>query len=276
MTYAQAFKNATEYLAERGVADASVDAWYLMEFCCGISRAEYLLRKTEEMPQDCLEEYQSLLAKRGERIPLQHLTGEQEFMGFSFRVSDQVLVPRQDTEVLVEEALRRLKCGRRVLDLCTGSGCIAISIGKLRKDAAVTASDLSEEALSVARDNAERLEADISFRQSDLFEQLPDAYDMIVSNPPYIPTRTIDDLAEEVRLHDPRMALDGGADGLVFYRKIIKESAPHLERGGWLLFEIGWEQADAVSEMMRENGFAEVRVIKDLAGLDRVVEGRRV
>ena len=273
MNYGEALKSGAEYLRSREIADAEYDAWYLMEFAGHISRAEYLLRRMEKMPKEVYIRYEELLRERGKRIPLQHLTGEQEFMGLSFTVNDRVLIPRQDTELLAEEALKRLRPGARVLDLCTGSGCIAISLKKIRPDLDVTASDLSGQALEIARENAKRLMTDIDFVQSDLLEELSGTFDMIVSNPPYIPTKTIDTLMEEVRFHDPKMALDGGADGLFFYRRIIAESKSHLTRGGWLIFEIGHDQGETVSHMMMEGSYTGVRVIKDLSGLDRVVVG---
>ncbi len=273
MNYGEALKSGAEYLRSREIADAEYDAWYLMEFAGHISRAEYLLRRMEKMPKEVYIRYEELLRERGKRIPLQHLTGEQEFMGLSFTVNERVLIPRQDTELLVEEALKRLRPGARVLDLCTGSGCIAISLKKIRPDLDVTASDLSGQALEIARENAKRLRADVDFVQSDLLEELSGAFDMILSNPPYIPTKTIDTLMEEVRFHDPKMALDGGADGLFFYRRIIAESKSHLTRGGWLIFEIGHDQGETVSHMMMEGSYTGVRVIKDLSGLDRVVVG---
>ena len=273
MNYGEALKSGAEYLRSREIADAEYDAWYLMEFAGHISRAEYLLRRMEKMPKEVYIRYEELLRERGKRIPLQHLTGEQEFMGLSFTVNERVLIPRQDTELLVEEALKRLRPGARVLDLCTGSGCIAISLKKIRPDLDVTASDLSGQALEIARENAKRLRADVDFVQSDLLEELSGAFDMILSNPPYIPTKTIDTLMEEVRFHDPKMALDGGADGLFFYRRIIAESKSHLTRGGWLIFEIGHDQGKTVSHMMMEGSYTGVRVIKDLSGLDRVVVG---
>ncbi len=428
-----------EYLAEHGVADAPVDAWLLLEYVTGLSRAQYLARAAEPLERVCetlrtarsleksreilceeeatsgsklgmnygvkrssdvaaeiFREYRELLEQRGGHIPLQHLTGEQEFMGLTFRVNKHVLIPRQDTETLVEEALARLRPGMRVLDLCTGSGCIAVSLAKLgpeylarqaqkdraadaelqklspehlawqvQKDRAadeklqkreasaehgesaseakgcaalnpafhIDASDISTEAVAVARENAQRLDAQVRFIESNLFAGITETnsydgidrnietncyadidgigakeqiagknrmnemtgtdgtseinemagsgstgffgqYDMIVSNPPYIRTAVIGELAEEVRLHEPVLALDGSDDGLYFYREIVRQSPAHLTDGGWLLFEIGYDQAEAVRGLMAEAGFAEIEVIRDLAGNDRVVCGR--
>ncbi len=275
MTYRSALEEGKKYLENRGVPEPDTDAWYLLEHVCGFNRTEYLLRMNREMNEKVYARYQSVLMERGKRIPLQHITGEQEFMGLSFRVDENVLIPRQDTEILVETAMKQAKAGMQVLDLCTGSGCIIISLMKLRPGIEGTASDISADALKVARENADRLDAKVRFVESDLFERIYGRFDLIVSNPPYIPTGTIGRLMEEVRLYDPRTALDGHGDGLYFYRKIIEESDLYLKQGGWLMFEIGSDQGEAVTAMMRRAGYTRVEVIRDLAGLDRVVTGRR-
>lgn len=275
MNYNEVLKQGTEYLQNAGIAEAAVDAWYLLEWCSKMSRTRYLLEKMSPMPEEQREQYLELLEQRGKHIPLQHITGEQEFMGLTFKVNDQVLIPRQDTEILVEEALKVLRPGMMVMDMCTGSGCIIISLLKFCKGLEGVAVDLSEGALCVAKENARQQNADVTFVQSDLFEQIQGTFDVIVSNPPYIPSGEIEHLMEEVRFHDPRMALDGKEDGLYFYKKIIGESHRYLKPSGWLMFEIGSDQADTVAEMMREKQFTKVSVIKDLAGLDRVVIGCR-
>lgn len=268
-------KEGETYLREHAIEDAQTDAWLLMEYVTGISRALFLAERTSVMKEDDRQRYEKLLYERGRHIPLQHLTGTQEFMGLSFSVNEHVLIPRQDTEILVEETLRYLRAGMRVLDLCTGSGCIAISLAKLCPGISVDAADISQEALLTAGKNADRLGADIRLIHSDLFEGITDVYDVIVSNPPYIRTEVIETLSEEVRLHEPHLALDGMADGLYFYRKIIGESAAHLKENGMLLFEIGHDQAAEVTELLRENGYQEIQTLRDLAGLDRVVKGKR-
>lgn len=275
MTWQNALRQGEQLLAEMHIDNAAVDAWYLLEYCGEIDRTWFLLNRGEEIPDTIYRRYQELLNKRSLHIPLQHLTGEQEFMGLPFHVNKYVLIPRQDTEILVEEVLKIVKKGDRVLDLCTGSGCIIISIAKMAEQISGIGIDLSDQALLVAKENARRLKADVSFLQSDLFEQVTGEFDCIVSNPPYIATAEIDTLMEEVRCNEPRMALDGMEDGLFFYRKIVKESAAYLKKGGWLCFEIGCDQAKDVSEMMRAAGYQNRKVIKDLAGLDRVVMGQR-
>lgn len=275
MTYREALEEAVKYLDGRQIADAAADARYLMEYACSMSRAQYLMRMRETMPEAEYGCYRELLQRRGEHIPLQHIIGEQEFMGLPFFVNDQVLIPRQDTEILAEQALQKAGAGMRALDLCTGSGCIIISLVKLCPGLFGTGSDLSPGALRVAEENARRLNAEVTFVESDLFEGIRGSFDLIVSNPPYIPSAQIECLEDEVRLHDPRMALDGREDGLYFYRRIIGESGPYLNPGGWLMFEIGSDQGEAVADLMRRGAYTQVQVIRDLAGLDRVVAGRR-
>lgn len=279
MTLKEAYEYGKKKLSETHISDADLDAWYLLEYVTGISRAEYFMDMMRTLKQNQEMLYREYIKIRAAHTPLQHITGVQEFMGLEFCVNEQVLVPRQDTEVLVEQVLQDLKqCGeknRKILDMCTGSGCILLSIVKLCKECDITGVgvDLSEAALDVAKRNAEKQHADVLLLQSDLFEQVEESFDIIVSNPPYIPTKVIDELEEEVKLHDPYLALDGKEDGLYFYRRIVEESPKYLNKGGKLYFEIGHDQGEAVSMLMKQAGFKAVTVKKDLAGLDRVVFG---
>lgn len=273
MTLREAFEYGREQLKKAGIADAYTDAWYLLEFVTGMTRAQYFLRLDEEMQKGQEEKYKHHISVRTEHIPLQHITGVQEFMGLEFCVNKHVLIPRQDTEVLVESVLDILEPGMKVLDVGTGSGCILISLLKLGKQIQGTGVDISEEALAVAKKNADALGAHAMFLCSDLFSKVEGKYDVIVSNPPYIRTQVIEELEEEVRCHDPRLALDGREDGLYYYRKIIEESPKYLKRQGRLFFEIGHDQGAQVRHLMEEAGFCLVAVKKDLAGLDRVVCG---
>lgn len=275
MTYRELCQFATVQMSDAQIENASVDAWLLMEAVCQINRSFFLVHGNEAVPSEQEEQYLELTKQRCTHIPLQYLTGEQEFMGIPFKVTPDVLIPRQDTEVLVEEALKYLKPGQKVLDMCTGSGCIAISLKSFVPEADVTAVDISEGALAVAKENSEKNELPVTLIHSDLFCQVSDKYDMIVSNPPYIPSAVIETLMPEVREHEPMQALDGTEDGLYFYEKITLDSVLFLKEGGMLLYEIGHDQGQAVSAMMVEAGYEDVRVIKDLAGLDRVVVGRR-
>ena len=275
MTYSEAVHKAKCCLEQHEVPDPGIDALLLLQFVCGITRAHYYAVREDPMPEEESDKFMELVRRRSDRIPLQQLTGEQQFMGLPFHVSEDVLTPRQDTEILVEEALKRACPGAKILDLCTGSGCILISLLKLGPDLEGTGSDLSEKALEIAAENAEMNKVEVSFVQSDLFARIPGTFDMIVSNPPYIVSSVIGSLMEEVRDHEPLMALDGGTDGLDFYRRIVPESMDHLNPGGWLIVEIGYDQGDLVRSMFVDHQYKDVDVIRDLGGNDRVVLGRK-
>lgn len=273
MTYREVITLGERDLKQAGIADAKIDAWLLMEACFKIDRSFYYMHMNEEVTDDLIREYELSVKKRAEHIPLQYITGETEFMGLNFKVNSSVLIPRQDTEVLVEEALKVVKPGMDVLDMCTGSGCIIISILHNVSDVKGYAADISKQAVNIAKENAKLHEVPVLFERSDLFENISGTYDVIVSNPPYIPTDVIPELMPEVKEFEPVEALDGKEDGLFFYRKIVAESLHYLKPHGYLLFEIGYDQGKAVSDMMRDAGYQDVRVIKDLSGNDRVVTG---
>ena len=304
-------KKGQTILACAGIGEAGLDAWLLLEYTTGKSRAYYFAHGEECVTAETAKRYLKLIGSRAEHIPLQHLTHQAFFMGYEFYVNENVLVPRQDTETLVESALECIKNMRsespgkkpHILDMCTGSGCILISILKEVPEAYGTGVDLSEPALEVAVGNAQALQVSdrTEFVRSNLFsaefftkDESSDtennikytedknsngnhitAYDMIISNPPYIPTAEIEGLMDEVRLHDPRMALDGMEDGLYFYRAITKQAGDYLAPGGWLLYEIGCSQGEDVAELLRKEGFENIEIRKDLAGLDRVVLGQK-
>lgn len=272
-SYGELVEEGQRRLAAAGVEEAAVDAWLLFSYDKKVDRTWYLLNRTQRASGEEQEAYLKLIARRCERVPLQHITGEQEFMGLPFRVTPDVLIPRQDTEVLVEECLRHLAPGNIFLDLCTGSGCILVSLLHYAKGTFGTGADLSGKVLAVAKGNVEANGVEARLVQGDLFEPVTGTFDLIVSNPPYIASAEIETLAPEVREHEPRMALDGTADGLFFYRRIVQESPSYLKEGGWLCMEIGYDQGAAVRQLMEARGFATVSVIKDLAGLDRVVSG---
>lgn len=275
MTRREAVLQAEQKLQAAGIADAAIDARYLFYYAAGIGQTELLLYGKEKVSDKLLYAYDELISKRAEHIPLQYLTGVQEFMGIEFFVTPKVLIPRQDTERLVEEVLK-YSSRKRVLDICTGSGCIAVSVAKLGNPAYVAASDLSKEALDIARKNAVNAGVEVEFFCGDLFVPVKGTYEVIVSNPPYIRTSDIEELMPEVRCHEPRIALDGAADGLIFYRRITKEAGKYLANGGFLFLEIGCGQAEAVVYLMQQNGFSGIHVIKDYAGLDRVVWGYKL
>ncbi len=277
MTYQEANQRGRVLLEEQCIEDATVDAWLLLEFVTGMNRTRFFVDGNKEMPKAEEEQYFALIEQRKKRIPLQHLTGVQEFMGLEFQVNEHVLIPRQDTELLVLEAEKQLKSmeadQRQVLDMCTGSGCIAISLKKRNPEIICHGADISEKALETARSNAQILDTEIDFIQTDMFTNIEGRFDIIVSNPPYIPTKVIEELEEEVRLHDPFSALDGKEDGLYFYRILAKESPRYLKQGGWLYMEIGYDQSEAVEQLLAQTGFTQIHTEKDLAGLDRVVCG---
>ena len=350
--WADVLNYGKKILKNAGIVEADLDAWYLFEQSFGISRAQYFLCARENIvgstaqkiavqeqhgdllesgnALDCAElwlkeklsAYEHALKKRAARIPLQQIIGQQEFMGLSFFVNEHVLIPRQDTETLVELVLLEQKDKDiSILDMCTGSGCIAVSLKKLGGYAHVEGADISEESLKVAKRNSEEIlenndvnndavssrteqiqnctnltnnqnkqdnseermvseasklsQAGVTFRHSDMFSNFPETeqFDVIVSNPPYIPSAVIEELEPEVRDHEPRGALDGTADGLYFYRILAEECAKHLTPGGHVYFEIGYDQGMAVKELLDNHGFKDTRVIQDLAGKDRVVCG---
>lgn len=274
MEYRELYEWGVCQLCGAGIAESSLDARLLLEEACGTDRNDLLVHADREVAAERQDRYTDFILQRKSRIPLQRIVGYQEFMGLRFAVNGDVLIPRQDTEILVEEALRQLHDGMRILDLCTGSGCILLSLLHYSNDCIGVGSDISPKALETAAANARALSLEASFVQGDLFEKIEGKFDFIVSNPPYIPTRVIPTLMEEVREHEPAAALDGGADGLSFYRRIVGEAGTYLYPGGMLFFEIGCEQAEEVTGLMEQAGFEEVAVCKDFAGLDRVVSGR--
>ena len=274
MQYAKLYQIGKEQLQKAGITDAELDARLLLEFICHTDRNALYAHGDQEIEDEKMQDFLRLIEKRAVHIPLQHLTGEQNFMGLDFLVNEHVLIPRQDTEILVEEIMRDLHDGIRILDMCTGSGCILLSLLNYSNDCSGVGVDVSEDALAVARQNADRLaEKQAVFIQSDLFEKVEGSFDLIVSNPPYIRSQEIAGLMPEVREHEPHLALDGKDDGLHFYREIIKGAMPHLKRGGQLFFEIGYDQGEAVQALLAANGYTEIAVVKDYAGLDRVVYG---
>lgn len=279
MTLRELLEYGKMQLHQGNIEESEIDAWYLLEHSCHIDRTYYLLNPTKEVEKEQKAEYEKNIRKRLEHIPLQYITGVQEFMGLEFKVNRHVLIPRQDTEVLVETVRSYLKPGMDILDMCTGSGCILISLLyyfklDIGEKITGTGADISRDALRVAKENAEVLDVNTIFIESDLFQNIQGRFDIIVSNPPYIPTKIIEGLMREVKDFEPMSALDGYEDGLFFYKKIIGESHQYLKDKGRLFFEIGHDQGEDVSNLMKKAGFSQVRIIKDLAGLDRVVYGK--
>lgn len=287
-TNRELLKEGSMQLRAAGITEADTDAWLLFSACMGLNRTEYLMRSDAVVPDDKAEEYLGKLKRRAEREPVQYIEETAPFMGFDFYVNENVLIPRMDTEILVSEAIKRARImfsqrqhdvNFRILDMCTGSGCIAQSTYLLLKNEGCTvevdAVDISEQALEVAGINASRLGAQVKLIRGNLFENVDNKYSMILSNPPYIRTDVIADLEPEVREHEPMLALDGTADGLYFYREITDKAWEYLENNGILMYEIGYDQALEVSDMLRQKGYTDIAVIKDFAGLDRVVAAKR-
>lgn len=260
-------------LKEAGIEEEIATTKLLMEHCLGITSMDFVMNPNKEIPLDNYEYFCDCVDKRCEQIPLQHITGKANFMGIDFFVNENVLIPRFDTENLVEKVLKECE-GKSVLDMCTGSGCIILTLAKLGKIKKSVGVDISEKALEVANKNKEMLLVDnVSFVKSDLFEAIKesDRFDIIVSNPPYIPTAEIDKLMVEVKNHDPYIALDGKEDGLYFYRKISEDARAFLNQGGMLALEIGYDQGESVPKILADDGYKDIKVYKDLSGLDRVV-----
>ena len=259
-----------------GIADAKTDAWLILSGVFSLSRAAYLAGRDETLNPDpsLMALFRKYLDLRAERIPLQQLFGRAWFYGLPFEVNPDVLIPRPDTERLVEAVLEKVPEGKgmRLLDVCTGSGCIAIALVRAAGFSAEGV-DISPEAVETARRNAALNRVEAAFYVSDLFEKTTGLYDIIVSNPPYISKDVIESLDPEVRDHEPRLALDGGADGLDFYRRLVPGAGKVLKPGGRLFLEIGYDQGEAVTGLLRENGYQELMLLQDYAGLDRVVSG---
>lgn len=265
-----------EYLASKGVENARLEAEWLLCAATGLDRVGLYLNFERPLNETELSAYRNMVARRGRREPLQHILGTQEFFGLEFEVSPQVLIPRHDTETLVTAALEAAPDATLVLDVGTGSGCIAVAIARHLSGAHVTAIDISAAALEVAQRNAERNAVKVEFLHGSLLEPVAGrVFDLIVSNPPYISSADIAGLEPEVKHGDPRQALDGGEDGLDIYRRLIPAAEEHLVSGGWLLVEVGAGQAADVAGLFSGAGFGSIRALPDPGGIERVVGGRK-
>lgn len=263
-------------LNKSGFAEAESDSRLIFEYIADIDRVKLTLEGDRELEPGVEEKLKAALDMRLTHMPVQYITGYQNFMGLEFMVSKDVLIPRMDTETLVEEVLRLGLSNVRVLDICTGSGCILLSILKYVYGSSGVGVDISDGALGVAKANSEALGIDATFIKSDMFENIPkdERFDIVVSNPPYIRSDVIGTLMSEVKDYEPLLALDGSEDGLKFYRIIADRAPEYLNNGGMLFLEIGYDQGAEVSALLSAAGFMDVEVIKDLSGLDRVVSGR--
>lgn len=275
-TVLKLLQSTADFLTGRGIEGGRRDADLLLGQVLQLDRVGLYLNFERPLIAAELDAYRELIRRRVAREPLQYILGETEFWSLALTVSPAVLVPRADTEVLVEEALTRLPDTGRILDIGTGSGAIVIALAHERPEASCVAIDIDPAALAVARANAARhaLDGRIVFDTGDLFQLAAGTFDLIVSNPPYIPAADLTGLMPEVRDYEPRRALDGGADGLDAYRALTRQAPERLSAGGWLLVEVGIDQADAVRELFTSAGFSDIFVRADYGGIDRVVGGR--
>jgi len=277
MTIKNALEQANKEFISIGIDNYFYEVRELLAFTLGKSK-EWIMTNIEyEISQGEYDKFLELKEKRIKGIPFQYILGEQYFMGLKFLVNEDVLIPRADTEILVYKVIDILKNKKnsKILDMCTGSGCIAISLEKNLTGVEVVAADISEKALNIAKKNSEVNQSEIKFYNSNLFEKIPkEKFDIIVSNPPYIATKNIDNLAIDV-LHEPKLALDGGDDGLKFYRKISESALDYLKDDGFLVFEIGYDQANDVREILDKLNYKEIEVIKDYSNNDRVLIARK-
>ena len=271
MEYVVVYKEGAARLKDSGVREAELDARLLLEYVCHTDRNTLLAHPEREVSEEERAKFLTLIERREKREPLQYITKEQEFMGLTFETSVNTLIPRQDTECLVEEVMKNLHDGMAILDVCCGTGCILLSLLHYSNDCTGVGVDIDANAVSLAKKNAKNLGIDATFSVSDLFESVEGTFDLITSNPPYIPTKVIETLDPEVKDYEPMAALDGGEDGLTFYRLIAAKAKQFLKRGGMIFFEIGYDQGEDVCEIMKENGYRHIEVKKDLAGLDRIV-----
>ena len=281
-TYRELYEEGRRILEQAGLPDAALDARFLLEEVCGTNLQTLLVFPEKKVTEEEVNQYRAFIQRRKDREPTAMILGEWDFMGLTFRLNKSTLIPEQDTEVLVETALEELKrrglgeAPLRILDLCTGSGCILLSLLHKLRNAGGLGTDLSEEALEAVRENAVRLglQERAAFRQGDLWEPVGDErFDLIVSNPPYVPTEVIPTLEPEVRCGEPYAALDGGEDGLVFYRRIMREAAGHLKPSGIIIVESGFDEAPQIAALMQDQKLRGIRTVKDYGGLDRVVLG---
>lgn len=260
------------------IPEGDVESRVILREVLSIDTAYLMAHSDKELSDDDCARVKEIVSRRIMREPLQYILGKWNFMGLDFNVEKDVLIPRPDTEILVEAAMQRLHDSMRVLDLCTGTGCILISLLNYSNDCTGTGVDISEKAINLAKHNATEILGsldNINFVLADLYEGAEGRYDLIVSNPPYIATEVIDTLEPEVKEYEPHLALDGGNDGLDLVRRIVSEANEYLVPGGHLMMEIGYDQGSVTCELMEAAGFIGVQCIKDYAGLDRVVVGTK-
>lgn len=264
-------------LTENQIEDASFIARVLLQYVLKLDRTDLILREGQEIEEGKEKEYWKTIEKIVQGIPIQYITKSQEFYGLNFYVDENVLIPQPDTEILVEEVLKIAQQKNKILDICTGSGCIGIALARCLENVEITMSDISRKALEIAKKNAIQngVIEKVKLLESNLFEKINEKYDIIVSNPPYIETNVIKTLSKQVQ-NEPKLALDGGKDGLYFYRRLLEEASKYLEKKGYLCIEIGYQQKEQVIELAKKTGvFSKIEVKQDLTGNDRVIIAKR-
>ena len=269
-----------QYLKKYNVENARLDAEYIFAYVLGVKRVSLILSFDEEISEENKNLIRQYIVRRGKyREPLQYIVKEWEFYGYPIKVDERVLIPRQDTEILVEQCIYLMKEREnpKILDIGTGSGAISIALAKELPESEVLGLDISDDALKMAVVNRELNNvSNLKFLKSDVFQHVKEKnYDLIVSNPPYIPVEEYDELMPEVKKYEPRMALTDGGDGYYFYKKISEESGNYLKNGGYLAFEVGYNQGETVSQLMEKNGFQIIGRIADYGGIERVIIGRK-
>lgn len=287
VTVGQLIKEGTEVLQAVGLDTPRLDVEVLLYNLLGVERIYIMMYPDKEVSCDIERKFREGIEKRTKFMPIQYIINKQEFMGLDFHVEEGVLIPRPDTEILVEKVINIYKEENypnkaKIMDIGTGSGAIVVSLARFINNSVLTAIDISPKALEIAKKNASsnKVENKITFHLGSLFSPIQGkdeykTYDFVISNPPYIPRAVVETLEPNVKDYEPMLALDGGEDGLDFYREITKGAVDYLKDGGWLVFEIGYDQGEAVGNLLNVNGFTSVKVLKDLAGLDRVVLGKK-
>ena len=282
MQLKELIKYGEETLRDAGIEGYANDAKVLAMFVFNLDYTGMFMKLNDEVPIEEAESYKDVIDVRSTHYPCQYIIGNQDFMGYTFKCTEGVLIPRPETEILVETAIQLTEGCKEIkaLDMCCGTGCIGISYNLKRREAGyvkdfVQLADISKKAVELSKENVFNLGAKCDIVRTDLFENIEDSFDIIMSNPPYIPTKDIEDIMEDVREYEPRLALDGMEDGLYFYDNIIRRTDRYLRRDGILVFEIGYNQYQDIRELLINKGFTDVSVKKDYAGLDRVVIARR-
>ncbi|MCQ2518636.1 MAG: peptide chain release factor N(5)-glutamine methyltransferase [Lachnospiraceae bacterium] len=270
MNYRENYENGIKILKDISKDEAVLESRLLLEHVCGTDSNTLFAHPDREVSSDEETRFTELLRERATGRPIQYILGSWDFMGLEFNVNPSTLIPRQDTETLVEEVMKYLKDGSEILDMCTGSGCILLSLLHYSNECRGVGADINPRAVSLARENAAKLGIEAEFVESDMFESISGKFDFIVSNPPYIESATIETLDCKVKEFEPVAALDGGEDGLVFYRILCNECGKYLKVGGMVFFEIGYNQGESVKNLLQDAGFRDIRIVSDLAGLPRV------